>query len=52
MKKVTVRIDDYGMTHCENCGAELLCNECGDMPDCCPQCGATINWKDIEVAEK
>lgn len=52
IKKVTVRIDDYGMTHCENCGAELLCNECGDMPDCCPQCGVAINWKDIEEAEK
>lgn len=49
-KAVTVSIDDYGMTHCENCGAELLCNECGDMPDCCPQCGAAINWKDIEEA--
>ena len=40
MKKVTVRINDYGMTHCENCGAELLCNKCGDMPDRCSQCGA------------
>lgn len=33
MKKVTVRIDDYGVTHCENCGA-------------------AINWKDIEEPEK
>lgn len=37
--------------HCENCGAELLCNECGDIPDRCPQCGIAINWKDIEEME-
>lgn len=24
-------LDDYGVTYCEKCGAELLCNECGDM---------------------
>lgn len=37
-------MDDYGTTYCEKCGAELLCNECGDMPDTCPRCGRLIDW--------
>lgn len=37
-------LDDYGVTYCEKCGAELLCNECGDMPDTCPRCGRLIDW--------
>ena len=31
---------------------ELLRNKCGEMPDRCSQCGAAINCKDIEEAEK
>lgn len=37
-------LDDYGVTYCEKCGAELLCNECGDMPEICPRCGRVIDW--------
>lgn len=37
-------MDDYGVTYCEKCGAELLCNECGDMPEICPRCGRVIDW--------
>lgn len=37
-------LDDYGVTYCEKCGAELLCNDCGDMPETCPRCGRAIDW--------
>ena len=31
--------DDLGVARCGECGAELLCNGTGDMPDVCPACG-------------
>lgn len=42
-------LDDYGVTYCEKCGAELLCNECGDMPEICPRCGRVIDWSTFKA---
>lgn len=42
-------LDDYGATYCEKCGAELLCNECGDMPEICPRCGRVIDWSTFKA---
>ena len=36
--------DDLGIVHCGECGAELLCNETGDMPDVCPECGRRLEY--------
>lgn len=41
---VEIREDDQGVTHCGNCGAELLCNKCGDMPDTCQHCGRKLAY--------
>lgn len=43
-----VKMDDYGATHCEKCGAEIMCNECGDMPDVCPCCKEQLDYGDFE----
>ena len=40
--------DDYGIMHCEKCGSELLCNDSGDMPEYCPQCGRQIDWASFD----
>lgn len=29
-----VKMDDYGVTHCEKCSAEIMCNECGTAALC------------------
>ena len=52
MKKHLARAmrDDYGVTYCEKCGAELLCNDGGDMPDTCQRCGSPIDWSDFVKA--
>lgn len=36
--------DSVGLTRCGGCHAELLCDECGDMPDVCPACGGLLDW--------
>ncbi|MGE4354210.1 MAG: hypothetical protein AB7D36_09020 [Oscillospiraceae bacterium] len=36
--------DDYGMSRCGYCNAELVCDECGDMPEVCPVCGKPLDW--------
>ena len=36
--------DDLGVARCGECGAELLCNETGDMPDVCPACGRRLEY--------
>lgn len=36
--------DDDGVVRCGVCGAELLCNECGDMPGVCPACHEGVDW--------
>lgn len=33
---------EYGELRCALCNELLLCDECGDMPEECPNCGATL----------
>lgn len=42
--RVPAKEDDFGVVHCGSCGAELLCNACGDMPDICPVCHEGVDW--------
>lgn len=51
-ERARAALDDYGVTYCEKCGAELLCNECGDMPDTCPHCGRLIDWGAFTAAAR
>lgn len=37
-------MDDLGVARCGECGAELLCNGTGDMPDVCPECGRRLEY--------
>lgn len=41
-------MDDLGIVHCEKCGAELICNDNGDMPEYCPQCCRQIDWASFD----
>ena len=34
----------FGDVLCGRCGAELECDECGDMPEFCPECGAKLDY--------
>ena len=38
----------FGDVLCERCGAELECDECGDMPELCPECGAKLDYSYYE----
>ena len=40
--------DRFGVTRCETCEAEILCNEFGDMPDVCPVCKESLDWSDLD----
>lgn len=44
----TVKLIDAedGILRCE-CGAEIVCNETGDMPERCPKCGAKLNYSSV-----
>lgn len=42
--RVPAKEDDFGIVHCGNCGAALLCDECGDMSDVCPACHEGVDW--------
>lgn len=35
----------FGEVLCGRCGAELECDECGDMPEICPECGAFLPYE-------
>lgn len=37
---------------CGRCGYELECDDCGDMPDYCPECGAKLDWSFYDVEEE
>ena len=39
-----VYTDDLGVARCGKCRMELLCNETGDMPDMCPECGRRLEY--------
>ena len=36
--------DDFGIIRCCGCGAELLCDGNGDMPEVCLNCGEELKW--------
>lgn len=36
--------DRYGNVRCSACCGPLFCNECGDMPETCPHCGAPLEY--------
>lgn len=44
LKPVDVFETVFGEVLCGRCGAELECNECGDMPEICPKCGAFLSY--------
>lgn len=39
-----VQEDEFSVARCGHCNAELLCNDCGDMPATCPSCGKPFDW--------
>ena len=41
--------DNLGVVHCEHCGAELIYDDCGDMPESCPKCRRAINWSTFDA---
>ena len=43
--------EEYGVTMCGVCKAELLCDGCGDMPDVCPKCNVNVDWSDYGASE-
>ena len=42
--KAVVYEDRHGNTRCGMCHAPLWCDECGDMPESCPKCGAPLDY--------
>lgn len=50
--RLPAKEDDYGIVHCGGCGAPILCNECGDMPDVCPACHEGVDWSAWEENKK
>lgn len=40
--KAVVYEDRHGNTRCGVCYEPLFCNECGDVPEACPNCGAPL----------
>lgn len=42
--KAVVYEDRHGNTRCGACCTPLWCNDCGDMPETCPQCGAPLDY--------
>ena len=42
--KSVVYEDRHGNTRCGACCSPLWCNDTGDMPDTCPQCGAPLDY--------
>ena len=41
---ITPKNDDYGLVVCSECDEVLECDDGGDMPETCPNCGAWIDW--------
>lgn len=40
-------LEQYGELFCAKCHSSIVCDECGDMPEQCPVCGAKFNWLKI-----
>lgn len=45
-----VQEDEHGIIHCSNCNTELVCNDCGSMPELCPSCGVALDWNSYDPA--
>lgn len=41
---VKVHEDSFGVLWCVGCHAELACDENGDMPLRCPECGEALDY--------
>lgn len=41
---LTPHVEVEGVTKCGCCGADLVCDEYGDMPDLCPACHEGVDW--------
>lgn len=39
-----VQVDDHGLCFCGNCKTQIICDDCGDMIEVCPQCGRKLDW--------
>ena len=39
-----VHEDDFGILWCTNCSTELTCDENGELPAICPDCGEALDW--------
>ena len=39
---------DNGLLVCDFCGCEIICDDCGDMPETCPGCGNELDYRDVE----
>lgn len=50
--KAVVYEDRHGNTRCGACYAPLWCNDCGDMPETCPQCGAPLDYSFYDEPSK
>jgi hypothetical protein len=37
-------LSDDGVFRCCICGEELVCNDAGEMPSLCPNCGMTVKY--------
>lgn len=44
----TLPVDGHGLLRCGCCGAEILCDAAGDMPDLCPVCREGVDWSGFE----
>lgn len=47
-EKIEVYEGPFGEVICGRCGYELVCNDCGDMPNFCPNCGAELGYSIYE----
>lgn len=50
--RVPAKEDEHGVVHCGSCGADLLCNDCGDMPEVCPACHEGVDWSAWKETEE
>lgn len=47
MKNLTQVFETFlGELLCGTCGYELECDECGDMPETCPECGSHLSYEE------
>lgn len=50
--KALVYEDRHGNTRCGACCSPLWCNDCGNMPNTCPQCGVPLDYGNYNTAHK